>query len=373
MSAGPRTERALIEAELRLPTADLKDDLAFFTETLGFRLERIFPADDPAVAVVSGHGVRLRLERGAAEPPGTLRLLCAAPADFAGGQSDLTAPNGTRIEIRQTAPPLEIPPTQHGFVVQRLRDSDSWGVGRAGMRYRDLIPGRLGGSIIASHIRIPEGGPVPDMVHYHRIGFQLIYCVKGWVRLVYEDQGPPFILSAGDCVTQPPEIRHRVQESSGGLEVIEVGVPAEHMTIIDHDLELPTGRHDPARDFAGQRFCHHQVAEAAWRPWRMAGFSARDSGVAEATQGLAAVQVVRRAETAAEAITSHQSDILFTFVLAGTMTLQAQGEAAQDLAPGDAFVVPPGLRTCYSGASADLELLEVALPGEVRTELHEAL
>ena len=37
-----------------------------------------------------------------------------------------------------------------------------WVIGRAGMRYRDLIPGRLGGSIIASHIRIPDAGPVPD-------------------------------------------------------------------------------------------------------------------------------------------------------------------------------------------------------------------
>ena len=72
------------------------------------------------------------------------------------------------------------------------------------MLYRDLVPDRLGGSIIASHISIPDGGPVPDMVHYHTIGFQLIYCYRGWVRLVYEDQGPEFIINAGDCVIQPP-------------------------------------------------------------------------------------------------------------------------------------------------------------------------
>ena len=70
---------------------------------------------------------------------------------------------------------------------------------------------RLGGSIIASHIRIPDGGPVPDMVHYHTVGFQLIYCYKGWVDVLYEDQGNEMMrLSAGDCVIQPPEIRHRV-------------------------------------------------------------------------------------------------------------------------------------------------------------------
>ena len=57
------------------------------------------------------------------------------------------------------------------------------------MLYRDLIPDRLGGSaIVASHIRIQEGGPVGDSVHYHEVGFQLIFCYKGWVEVVYEDQ-----------------------------------------------------------------------------------------------------------------------------------------------------------------------------------------
>mgnify|MGYP003344461802 CR=1 FL=1 len=138
---------------------------------------------------------------------------------------------------------------------------------RAGMAYRDLIPGRLGGSIIASHIRIPDAGPVPDMVHYHLVGFQLIYCYSGWVRLVYEDQGPPFILSAGDCVIQPPEIRHRVLESSENLQVVEIGVPAEHLTTIDHEMTLPTPHVRPERMFGGQRFCRSEAAHASWGRW----------------------------------------------------------------------------------------------------------
>ena len=64
---------------------------------------------------------------------------------------------------------------------------------------------------------------------------------KGWVRLAYEGQGEPFILEAGDCVLQPPEIRHRVLESSAGAEVIELGSPAEHITMADHDMTLPNG------------------------------------------------------------------------------------------------------------------------------------
>ena len=65
------------------------------------------------------------------------------------------------------------------------------------MHYRDLVPSRLGGAMIASHIRIPDGGPVPDMVHFHKVGFQLIFCVKGWVDVVYEDQGDAIRLIRG--------------------------------------------------------------------------------------------------------------------------------------------------------------------------------
>ena len=86
--------------------------------------------------------------------------------------------------------------------------------------YRDLVPDRLGGAMIASHIRIADPGPVPDMVHYHKVGFQLIFCVNGWVDVVYEDQGDPIRLTAGSCFIQPPEIRHRVLYSGDDLEVI---------------------------------------------------------------------------------------------------------------------------------------------------------
>lgn len=359
----------IVGAEIRLPTKDLRDDLPFFLETLGFRLDMIFPADDPAVAVISGHGMRIRLERGAVEAPGTLRLLCDDPSRFAGGQTELTAPNGTTVEIVAAQPVVVQPPTQHAFAVRRLKDSDSWVIGRAGMRYRDLIPDRLGGSIIASHIRIPDGGPVPDMVHYHTVGFQLIFCYRGWVRVVYEDQGPPLTLEAGDCVIQPPEIRHRVLEASANVEVIEIGVPADHVTTIDHELELPTSVHRPDREFQGTRFCHHTVADAVWAPWRIPGFESRDTGVGAATRGIAGVHVARpvRRPAGGARRTSHDTDILFTFVKEGTLALVAEGRDACGLVAGDAFVIPPHLAVAYEHCSNDCELLEVTLPADFET------
>ena len=46
-------------------------------------------------------------------------------------------------------------------------------------------------------------------------------------------------MEAGELVLQPPLIRHRVLESSPGLEVVEISAPALHETFADHDLKLP--------------------------------------------------------------------------------------------------------------------------------------
>jgi len=356
-------------AEVCLPSKDLAADLAYYTEVLGFRLDTIFPADDPAVATLSGHGLRVRLERGAKVEP-RVRLLCDDPDAFAGGQRELKAPNGTRIFIVDAHPPLETPRTEHAFVVRRLKDNTPWVIGRAGMRYRDLIPGRLGGSIIASHIRIPDAGPVPDMVHYHMVGFQLIFCYSGWVRLVYEDQGPAFVLRAGDCVIQPPRIRHRVLEASENLQVIEIGVPAEHITTLDHEVELPTPVLNTDRDFGGQKFCRSEIDKAVWTPWRLRGFEARETGIGTATSGVASVQVARALGSSGGQVTSHSSDILFAFVLSGSVTLHGEGQGAHALSEGDAYVIPPQLKTSLTDSSSDLQLLEVSLPANFETRTY---
>jgi quercetin dioxygenase-like cupin family protein/catechol 2,3-dioxygenase-like lactoylglutathione lyase family enzyme len=357
-------------ADVCLPSTDLTADLAYYTEALGFRLDTIFPADQPAVATLSGHGVRLRLERGSTVPPGVLRLLCRDPDAVGGGRRELTAPNGVRILIVDADLPVERPPTAHAFVVRRLKDNAPWVIGRAGMAYRDLIPGRLGGSIIASHIRIPDAGPVPDMVHFHAVGFQLIFCYSGWVRLVYQDQGPPFILGAGDCVIQPPRIRHRVLEASDELQVVEIGVPAEHVTTVDHEMTLPTPTVNRGRQFDGQVFCHSLASQARWAPWRLAGFEARETGIGAATRGVASVQVARPAGPISGQVTSHASDILFAFVLSGAVTLRGEGQGAHALSEGDAFVIPPAMKTALTDASPDLELLEVSLPAGFETRMH---
>lgn len=313
-----------------IPCTDLDASVAAFVERLGFRLELISPADDPRRALLSGHGVHIELQRQGSTPP---------PSD-----------EGVDDEALIVSQPAD-------------GDPSAWTTGRAGMLYRDLIPGRLGGRFIASHIRIERGGPVPDSVHFHDVRFQMIFCVAGSVLVAYQDQGPPLLLEEGDCFLQPPGIRHRVLECSPGLEVIEIACPAEHDTRFDHELELPTETVHPERDFGGQRFVHHRAAGAVWVPLAASGLELRDTGLAGATDGLAGARVWRATGRPGEHSFRHDGEFLFLYVLAGELTLGVDGDGEPRVhRAGGSVMVPAGCAATLRRGSSDLRLLEVRLP-----------
>ena len=354
-------------AEALIACDDINDALAFYVDRLGFRVDSIFPAESPTVAVLRGYGLRLRLDPEAPRSPAALRISATDP-DAMGGAGRLIAPDGTTVDIVAGDQPIVVPQINQSFVLERAADDANWTVGRAGMRYRDLIPDRQGGRFVGSHIMIPTAGPVPDYVHFHKIRFQMIYCYKGWTRLVYEDQGEPFIMNAGDCVLQPPRIRHRVLESSAGLEVIEIGCPALHETIADPDTILPTSEMRPDRDFGGQRFVFHDAGAATWTE-SGDGFQRRRFGFTEATDGLAEASVLRSTHgsgpDSGATLSCHRPDgeFYFVFVLTGSAILRRDGQNDEALSTGDNFVMPSQQRFTLVDRSADLELLEVVLPG----------
>lgn len=361
-------------AQVVVPCVDLASTLAFFTDRLGMRVELISPADDPALVVISGLGVRLRLVRvapGEMTAPPEIVIAADHPVELLGAADALIAPNGSRITVIPARPPLVIPAVEQSLVIDRLADAGGWHAGRAGMGYRDLVPDRQGGRFVASHIRIAAGGTVPDYVHFHDVRFQMIFCYRGWVEVVYEDQGEPFVMHPGDCVLQPPMIRHRVLESSAGLEVIEIGCPAIHDTHADPATTLPTGRVLPERGYGlGQRFVRHIAADATWSAADAGGFEFRNIGIDGATHGVAGVRVLRRAlgDTAIAAeMTSHvhTGEFFLTFVLDGTVTAHFGELPPTALAHGDCVVVPAGTEFAWTCPSADLELLEVTLPAGI--------
>lgn len=282
----------------------------------GFRLDSIYPADDPHSARLSRGGEIVRVTTRPGEP----------------------RPEG-------------LPAFAPEFVLTRA--AGGGGEGRAGMIYRDLIPGRLGGRYIASLITIPKGGPVADWVHYHRVAVQLIAVRRGWVRVVYEGQGEPFVMDPGDLVLQPPQIRHRVLESSPGLEVIEVSCPALHETLADHDLDLPSGRSETT--FGGQAFVRHNAAEAPWTAFN--GGEAQLTGVGTATDGTAEARFVRACGSSPIAFPAHDGELAFGFVLEGSAQLEFGGPVR--LGSADSFVIPPGEPWALADPSPDFRLFDV--------------
>lgn len=340
---------------------DLDAMTGFLHEQLGGRVDSISPADSPSEVMMTVGGSRVCIRRSTRDEP--IHLIVTAAAGLE--STTWTAPNGSTIEVRPEITDLLIPPSVPSLTVTRA-DGD-FGVGRAGMEYRDLLPDRWGGRFIASNIRIVHEGPVADYVHFHRIRFQMIFCARGWVDVVYQDQGEPFRLHEGDCVLQPPEIRHRVLHNSEDFEVIEIGCPAVHDTMVEHDITLPTVMLDPDRRFGGQRFVRHVAADAERVPYLVDGTLARDTGIADATNGLAGAQVIEVAGSGAVGATTltHNGEFVMVVLLHGAATLTIDGGSAvetHDLADRDAVALPPGSRWTWSDVSDDVEFLEVSLP-----------
>ncbi|KAJ3097870.1 hypothetical protein HDU97_004490 [Phlyctochytrium planicorne] len=354
-----------------VPSQQLTPTLDFFLKELGFKVSTIFPADEPKVAVIFGHGIKLRLDENApSDTMPVLQLHCDLSSFPSDAPKTLTAPNGMKIVFEDPEPKFEIKPIKIKEVVLSTKENakqpeDLWVVGRAGMEYRDLIPGRLDGACIASLIRINEGGPVPDYPHFHNIRFQIIYCRKGWVKVVYEDQGDPFIMNPGDAVLQAPGIRHRVLESSPNLEVVEISAPAIHATHADHSMTLPTGKHLPDRVYgAGQRFCRHVASEAAWSKLQE-GVSSQLTQVGKASNDTVHMRVLRFEGSNNEAFaTSHAGEMLFYVVLEGTGSLRenVDGGVSHRLEKDDSIVLPPGKNYGIEAGGQELTLLEFFVP-----------
>ena len=118
-----------------------------------------------------------------------------------------------------------------GFSVSRAADGGFKQRGlRAYFEYRDLgIIKASQGRVVAHVIRArPEKAP-HGAWHSHSCNLQFVYVLKGWLRFEYEGVGE-FLMKAGDCFVQPPNIVHREIAHSKNMELIEVVAPADFGT-----------------------------------------------------------------------------------------------------------------------------------------------
>ncbi len=116
------------------------------------------------------------------------------------------------------------------FHVAHLKDKDFKGGLRAFFEYRDLgIARATDGKVLAHVIRARSGHLAKPERHHHRLRFQMVYVLKGWVEFDYEGVGR-VRLRKGSCVYQPPGIRHTELGHSRDMELLEITMPADFPT-----------------------------------------------------------------------------------------------------------------------------------------------
>ena len=313
-----------------VPCENIQKALEYFTEENSYQLDRIYPAEDPSIIDISNGQEHIQLRQSTNGPFANLESIIDGKFD------------GIYIETIDLNPPIKVPDANSYFEINKMTNDSSWVVGRVGLEYRNLLHhqnDRFG----ASHIRINEGGVTSDYVHYHQLRFQMIYCYNGWAKMVYENQGEPFIMNEGDCILQAPEIRHRVLACKKGLEVIEINSPGKHMTARDHELILPTGKLIPDRLFGGQKYVHYK------------GNTVHDDfGFFDATNGMMSAKTIH---PQSDVTIKNECPFLFHFILTGTCELTYDG--IQPLSAGDCYVIPNSGEFNLAHCSADLKVLEV--------------
>ena len=98
-------------------------------------------------------------------------------------------------------------------------------------------------------------------------------------------------------------------------------------------------------------------------------FEYRDLGVKDATDGKAVMHVIRARgdHQATGEWHRHQVQFQAVYVLRGWVRFEYEGQGEVLLEAGSCVHQPPGIRHREIEHSADLELLEVVLPGEFET------
>jgi quercetin dioxygenase-like cupin family protein len=106
-------------------------------------------------------------------------------------------------------------------------------------KYRELgVTEATGGKMRAQLTTATQGLGRPTGWHYHVCDHQLVYMLKGWVDLEFED-GTKVRLGPGDSLMIPGGMRHNETGTADELELLEVSVPADMKTVV---CDPPAGR-----------------------------------------------------------------------------------------------------------------------------------
>jgi quercetin dioxygenase-like cupin family protein len=94
------------------------------------------------------------------------------------------------------------------------------------LKYRDLGVTKASGGRMRAQVTVATGTMKSTGWHYHLCDSQLVYALKGWVDLQFED-GRTIRVKAGESLYIPGGLKHNETGMSEDFEILEVSVPAE--------------------------------------------------------------------------------------------------------------------------------------------------
>lgn len=131
------------------------------------------------------------------------------------------------------APAAKPAPPPQRVAVSHYDNADFESGLRTYAQYRDLgIVDATHGMVRAHVLRFVEPCD-PDVVsklHFHDTQFQMVYVLKGWVKTELEGEGE-VTMRQGSAWTQPPNIKHKINDYSEDAELLEIILPADFETV----------------------------------------------------------------------------------------------------------------------------------------------
>jgi quercetin dioxygenase-like cupin family protein len=105
------------------------------------------------------------------------------------------------------------------------------------LKYRDLGVTKASQGRMRAQVTVATGKMQKTGWHYHVCDSQLVYGLKGWVDLEFED-GRKIRVKAGESLFIPGGLKHNETAMSEDFEILEVSVPADMGTKV---CDPPTG------------------------------------------------------------------------------------------------------------------------------------
>lgn len=121
-----------------------------------------------------------------------------------------------------------------------------------------------------------------------------------------------------------------------------------------------------------QRFTVSHLNQAGFKADGLRPYALyRDLGIAAATGGLCQAHVIRMIPPCTDEVRKrhlHDTELQLIYVLQGWIKNEFEGHGIQMMSAGSCWLQPPGIEHTVLDYSADVELLEIIVPADFRTE-----